>query len=137
MGLTLISPLQGFRFIKPKPRVALRSTLGYLIPPRWGFGRVDRLLHGVVAEAWRGNIGVAFFGWGYRTQGGASLYPGLSHFAPLGLRKGGSCAPWGYCGSVAGKYWVAFFRVGFPPGGIGLKCPFGGLTLERGAITLA
>ena len=79
MGLTLISPLQGFRFIKPKPRVALRSTLGYLIPPRWGFGRVDRLLHGVVAEAWRGNIG------------------------------------------------VAFFRVGFPPWGIGLKCPFGGL----------
>ena len=24
-----------------------------------------------------------------RTQGDASLYPGLSHFAPLGLRKGG------------------------------------------------
>ena len=48
-----------------EPRVALRSTLGYLIPPRWGFGGVDRLPHGVIAEAWRGNIGLHFFGWGF------------------------------------------------------------------------
>ena len=29
--------------------------------------------------------------WGPPTQGGASLYPGLSHSAPLGLRKGWIC----------------------------------------------
>ena len=31
----------------------------------------------------------AWVSWGNLTQGDASLYPGLSHFAPLGLRKGG------------------------------------------------
>ena len=34
--------LTGILFLlNPEPRVALRSTLGYHISPRWGFGRLD------------------------------------------------------------------------------------------------
>ena len=37
----LLRPYRAGFFGWACPRVALRSTLGYLISPRWGFGRVD------------------------------------------------------------------------------------------------
>ena len=59
------------------PRAALRFALGYLILPFGAGGSVDHR-RGPIVLCLNGAQGDR------RTHGVASLYPGLSHFAPLG-----------------------------------------------------
>ena len=78
--------------LNPKPRVALRSTLGYHISPLWGFGRVDRLS----PWGWWGSLAGKYrlhFSGGVSTLGDLSEGPtghneitrARDYFAPTGL----------------------------------------------------
>ena len=87
----IFRPYRAFVFFGAEPRVTLRSTLGYPISPRWGFGRVDCSPMGLVGKRC-GGVLIGFVGGTSLMKrlpearnGAHAIAHGREYFAPTGL----------------------------------------------------